>query len=47
MALARAGVPPQDAVFLGDTPETDGRAAAAAGIDFVHIAPPGNGGTGC
>ena len=40
MALARAGVPPEDAVFLGDTPETDGRAAAAAGIDFVHIAPP-------
>lgn len=40
MALARAGVPPEDAVFLGDTPETDGCAAAAAGIDFVHIAPP-------
>ncbi len=40
MALAQARVRPADAVFLGDTPETDGRAAAAAGIDFVHIAPP-------
>lgn len=47
MALARAGVSPQDAVFLGDTPETDGRAAAAAGIDFVHIAPPRCGGAPC
>lgn len=43
LALARAGVAPADAVFLGDTPETDGRAAAAAGIDFVHIARPGAG----
>ncbi|MDK3019942.1 HAD-IIA family hydrolase [Pseudodonghicola flavimaris] len=40
-ALRRAGVAPRDAVFIGDTPETDGAAAAAAGVDFVLLARPG------
>ncbi|OOY11928.1 hypothetical protein BMG00_12690 [Thioclava marina] len=40
-ALSRAGVAPGAAVFLGDTPETDGRAAAAAGVEFVLLARPG------
>lgn len=40
LALQRAGVPPEAAVFLGDTPATDGAAAAAAGIAFVCLAPP-------
>ncbi|WGT51434.1 HAD-IIA family hydrolase [Thioclava nitratireducens] len=40
-ALSRAGVAPGSAVFLGDTPETDGRAAAAAGVEFVLLARPG------
>ncbi|MFC2968248.1 HAD-IIA family hydrolase [Acidimangrovimonas pyrenivorans] len=39
-ALARAGVAPGEAVFLGDTPETDGRAAATAGVEFVLLARP-------
>lgn len=38
--LARAGVLPAAAVYIGDTPATDGRAAAAAGVEFVQIAPP-------
>jgi len=40
-ALEQAGVNPQDAVFLGDTPATDGVAAGKAGIDFVLLHPPG------
>lgn len=39
-ALARAGVLPAAAVYLGDTPQTDGAAAAAAGVEFVLVAPP-------
>lgn len=52
-ALARAGVLPGAAVFIGDTPETDGAAAQAAGIDFVLLRRPGalqplkTGATGC
>ncbi len=38
--LARASVLPAAAVFIGDTPQTDGAAAAAAGVKFIHIAPP-------
>lgn len=38
--LARASVLPGAAVFIGDTPQTDGVAAAAAGVEFIHIAPP-------
>lgn len=41
LALARAGAAPADAVYLGDTPETDGLAAQAAGVEFVQIARPG------
>lgn len=41
LALARAGVAAAAAVFLGDTPETDGIAAGRAGIDFVLIRRPG------
>ncbi|TDK48970.1 HAD-IIA family hydrolase [Antarcticimicrobium luteum] len=40
-ALRRAGVTPGAAVFIGDTPETDGRAAAAAGIEFLRLERPG------
>lgn len=40
-ALRRAGVTAGAAVFIGDTAETDGMAAAAAGIEFVHLARPG------
>jgi len=40
-ALARAGVLPGAAVFIGDTAETDGAAAAAAGVDFVLLRRPG------
>ncbi|MDF2234761.1 HAD hydrolase-like protein [Albimonas sp. CAU 1670] len=36
-ALAEAGVAPADAVFVGDNPDTDGRAALAAGVRFVHL----------
>jgi HAD superfamily hydrolase (TIGR01450 family) len=39
-ALARAAVLPGAAVYIGDTPQTDGAAAAAAGVEFVQIAPP-------
>ncbi|WP_281955698.1 HAD family hydrolase [Pseudophaeobacter arcticus] len=40
-ALRRAGVAAGAAVFIGDTAETDGMAAAAAGVEFVHLARPG------
>jgi pyridoxal phosphatase len=40
-ALARAGAAPAEAVFLGDTPATDGEAARRAGVRFVRIAAPG------
>jgi len=40
-ALARAGVLPGAAVFIGDTLETDGAAAAAAGVEFVLLRRPG------
>ncbi|MGD9863873.1 MAG: HAD-IIA family hydrolase [Pseudodonghicola sp.] len=40
-ALRRAGVAPEAAVFIGDTAETDGGAARAAGVDFVLLARPG------
>ena len=39
-ALARAAVVPGASVYIGDTPQTDGAAAAAAGVEFVQIAPP-------
>ena len=39
-ALARAGVLPGEAVYIGDTPQTDGGAAAASGVEFVQIAAP-------
>lgn len=40
-ALAAAGVCASEAIFLGDTPETDGIAARRAGIDFVLLHRPG------
>lgn len=40
-ALMRAGVLPGAAVFIGDTPETDGTAAAAAGVEFILLHRPG------
>lgn len=40
IALQRAGVRPQDAIFLGDTDATDGAAARAAGVPFVLITRP-------
>jgi len=36
-ALDRAGVPASAAVFVGDNPETDGKGAAAAGLDFILV----------
>jgi pyridoxal phosphatase len=41
-ALMRAGVAPTDAVFIGDTPETDGASAQAAGVAFVLLHRPGD-----
>ncbi|WP_176440824.1 HAD-IA family hydrolase [Oceanicola sp. 22II-s10i] len=37
IALARTGTAPEHAVFVGDNAATDGRAAAAAGVPFLHI----------
>lgn len=42
LALMRAGVAAADAVFIGDTPETDGAAAHAAGLAFVLLQRPGH-----
>jgi pyridoxal phosphatase len=39
IALDRAGAAPEDAVFIGDNEETDGRAAAALGIAFRRVDP--------
>lgn len=36
-ALARSGMSAAEAVFVGDNAATDGRAAAAAGIPFLHL----------
>jgi len=36
-ALQRAGTGPEDAVFVGDNPETDGKAAKRLGMDFLEI----------
>lgn len=36
-AMAQAGVAPAQAVFVGDNPDTDGRAALAAGVRFAHL----------
>lgn len=41
LALARTGVLPKDAVFLGDTDATDGAAARAANVPFVLLRRPG------
>lgn len=40
-ALMRAKVAPAQAVFIGDTPDTDGAAARAAGVPFVLLHRPG------
>lgn len=40
-ALRRAAVTAGAAVFIGDTRETDGAAAAAVGVEFVQLARPG------
>lgn len=37
MALARSGLNARDAVFVGDNILTDGRAASALGMPFIHI----------
>jgi 4-nitrophenyl phosphatase len=37
MALARSGLGAADAIFVGDNALTDGRAAAALGMSFIHI----------
>ncbi len=39
IALLKAGVASQDAVFVGDNAETDGRAAAALGVPFHRVDP--------
>lgn len=41
-ALMRAGVAPADAIFIGDTLETDGASANAAGVEFVLLHRPGH-----
>lgn len=41
--LKRAAVKAEDAVFIGDTPATDGQAAFAAGVPFVLIRRPASG----
>lgn len=41
-ALLRAGVAPTDAIFIGDTLETDGMSARAAGVAFVLLHRPGH-----
>ena len=42
VALARSGLRPQEVLFVGDNPDTDGAGAAAAGIAF-RLVPPGGG----
>jgi putative hydrolase of the HAD superfamily len=37
VALDALGVVPRDAMYVGDDPEVDGRAAAAAGVAFCWI----------
>ncbi|WP_319529684.1 HAD family hydrolase [uncultured Cohaesibacter sp.] len=37
VAFERSGEAPEDSVFVGDNAETDGLAAARAGLDFIHI----------
>ncbi len=41
LALKRAGVAPSQAIFVGDSPATDGLAAGRAGVPFVCLLPPG------
>lgn len=41
-ALIRAGIAPADAIFIGDTQETDGASARAAGVAFVLLHRPGH-----
>nr|WP_280633819.1 HAD hydrolase-like protein [Stappia taiwanensis] len=36
-AMAEAGLEPAQSVFVGDNAATDGRAAEAAGMSFIHI----------
>lgn len=39
LAIADAlGVKPSECLVIGDRPDTDGEGAAAAGMDFVHLA---------
>jgi len=40
-ALKELGVQPQNAAFVGDTARTDGVAARAAGLKFIHLVRPG------
>lgn len=37
IALGRAGAAAGEAVFIGDNVTTDGEAAMAAGVDFIHL----------
>lgn len=38
LALRRSGATAETAVFIGDNAATDGEAARAAGVEFIHIA---------
>lgn len=38
MALRRSGASADAAIFIGDNAATDGEAARAAGVEFIHIA---------
>ncbi|MEM9761317.1 MAG: HAD-IIA family hydrolase [Pseudomonadota bacterium] len=44
-ALRRAGAAPEEALFIGDNPATDGAGAARAGLDFALIRGPSAKGT--
>lgn len=37
VAIARLGMEPKDVVFIGDRPEVDGAAAAAAGVAYLPL----------
>jgi HAD superfamily hydrolase (TIGR01450 family) len=46
LALQRSGATADAAVFIGDNAATDGEAARAAGVEFIHIAHAFTGGPG-
>ncbi|MCL2877289.1 MAG: HAD family hydrolase [Acidobacteria bacterium] len=43
LMLEALGIPPQSALFVGDSPEKDGRGARGAGMFYVRVAPSADG----